>query len=253
MLNVESTREIDRLREGAIEGVEEGRKEGGKEGNGHRIAAANRTSTELHLCFIPMQSQQLYELPVIISHAWYSHGLQQSHIPLSLPVLRLKAPRPPPLPSQFPIRTPADLGEEILKGFNRSQSIDLLCTNKRHGPAASSSSITPPALTVQILANRSWASAGLETRGRLPTARNRRRFATFLAAVTPACQSPALPARHLRPLLSDWLLFSPKKKVNISMPTTMQSSWYERMPAHLSISLFIVRLRDDGKLMNHLS
>lgn len=80
MLNVESTREIDRLREGAIEGVEEGRKEGGKEGNGHRIAAANRTSTELHLCFIPMQSQQLYELPVIISHAWYSHGLQQSHI-----------------------------------------------------------------------------------------------------------------------------------------------------------------------------
>jgi predicted transposase YdaD len=32
MLNVESTREIDRLREGAIEGVKEGREEGRREG-----------------------------------------------------------------------------------------------------------------------------------------------------------------------------------------------------------------------------
>jgi len=134
----------------------------------------------------------------------------------------LESPKPP---SEFPIRTQLTWRGNP-EGFNRSQSIGLPCTNKRHGlqpllhPSPLEPSCTNRPNPRQSFLGRRWA---WRPGGRLPTARNQRRFATFLAAVTRACQSPALPARHLRPLLSDWLLFSPKKKVNISMPTAMQS------------------------------
>jgi hypothetical protein len=154
-------------------------------------------------------------------------------------------------PSQFPIRAPAD-SERNPDGFIQQPIHRPQTTNGRQQPAASSSSVTPPAPAVQILANRSWAGAGLEdpANGSLQhVIRDDSRRS--LQRRSQPVKAQHLPAHLLRPPISDWLLFSPRKKVNISMPTIMQSSWYEHMPAHLSI-LFIVRLANDAKLMNHL-
>jgi hypothetical protein len=97
-------------------------------------------------------------------------------------VWRSSSPSSPPAsesPSEVPIRVPADL-ERNPDGFNGSQSIGLQCPNKRHRPCSLFLIHHHAAQPVQIPGQSflAWKPSG-----RLPTARNQTRFATFLAAV----------------------------------------------------------------------
>jgi hypothetical protein len=167
-------------------------------------------------------------------------------------VLRLKAPSPPPS-FQSALQLTWRGNPE---GFNRSQSIDLQCTNKRHGPAASSSSITPPALTVQILANRSWAGAGLETRRTASYSTQSETIRDVPCSGDTSLSKPSTPCPP--PAATSYFLvigccFRRRRRLIYRCLPQCKVTRYEHMPTHLSMYIFVYcPSEDDGKLMNHL-
>jgi hypothetical protein len=99
-------------------------------------------------------------------------------------------------------------------GFNGSQSIGLQCPNKRHRPCSLFLIHHHAARPVQIPGQSflAWKPSG-----RLPTARNQTRFATFLAAVeTSLSEANASLPPETGPPITDWLMVSPRKRLIIA-------------------------------------